>query len=167
MRQISGIKGIMVSLLAIGVMSLGSAQDTTKITANSKATFIQTLVDSQNFVFVPQLLSTMRGTTRQLTSYYDISVSRDTIISYLPYFGRAHMSPADPANVGFDFTSTNFEYSKNANKKGGWDILIKPKDNTTAQQLMFRIFDNGSASLSITSSDRDAISYQGYIKERT
>jgi hypothetical protein len=77
------------------------------------------------------------------------------------------MTPVDPSNVVFDFTSTNFEYTKIAKKKGSWDVLIKPKDNTSARQLMFRIFDNGSASLNITSSDRDAITYQGYIRERT
>jgi hypothetical protein len=112
------------------------------------------------------LVSPMRGATRQLTSYYDITVSRDSLVSYLPYFGRAHVEPRDPTNIGFNFTSTKFEYTKTTTKKGGSDILIKPKDYTEVQNLSFRIFDNGSASLQVNSLNRDPISFQGYITER-
>jgi hypothetical protein len=103
---------------------------------------------------------------RQLTSLYDITISKDSVLSYLPYFGRAYRAPYNPDEVGLKFTSTKFDYTKTPNKKEGWDILIKPKDNTEVQQLSFTIFDNGSASLQVLSANRDPISFQGYIRER-
>jgi hypothetical protein len=103
---------------------------------------------------------------RNLTSRYDVLVTKDTVISYLPYFGRAYSVQFNSTNIGFDFTSTNFDYKITTRKKGGWDILIKPKDQNDNQQLSFLIFNNGSASLSITSVNRSPISYQGYIAER-
>jgi hypothetical protein len=93
-------------------------------------------------------------------------MSQDTLISYLPYFGRAQVAPVDPTKNSLDFTSTDFEYTKTVNKKGGWDILIKPKDQRDVQQLSFRIFDNGSASLGVASANRDPITFQGYITEK-
>ncbi len=110
-------------------LHIAHAQDEKKEKRATKAVFIKNLVDSQNFVFVPQSVLPLRGTTRQLTSYYDITVSKDSLVSYLPYFGRSYAAPHDPTNIGFNFTSTKFEYTKTATKKGGWDILIKSKDS--------------------------------------
>jgi hypothetical protein len=145
---------------------IGYAQNEQKEKEASKNAVIKNLVDSQNFVFVPQSVLPVRGALRQLTSYYDITISRDSLVSYLPYFGRAYAAPADPTNIGFNFTSTKFEYSKTLNKKGRWDILIKPKDYNEVQQLSFQIFNNGSASLRVISLNREPISFQGYITER-
>ncbi len=86
--------------------------------------------------------------------------------SYLPYFGRAYSVQFNSTNIGFDFTSTNFDYQIIPQQKGGWDILIRPKDQNDNQQFSFVIFNNGSASLNITSVNRSPISYEGYITER-
>ena len=147
-------------------LQIAPAQDEKKEKQALKAAFIKNLVDSQNFVFVAQSVLPLRGATRLLTSYYDIIVSKDSLTVYLPYFGRAYTAPADPTNVGFDFTSTNFEYSKTPGKKGGWNIRIKPKDHTEIHEFGFQIFDNCSASLQIISVNRDQNSFQGYITEK-
>ncbi len=98
---------------------------------------------------------------------YDVTVSRDTLISHLPYFGRAYTAPLNPSESGLDFTSTNFSYTVTPHKKSGWDVVVKPKDNTSVQQFSFTIYTNGTASLNVISTSRDAISFNGYIqKER-
>ncbi len=129
------------------------------------AATLKSIIELQSFVFIARYVNPMSGGKRDLSSGYDVSVSKDTIISYLPFFGRGYIASMSPADVDFDFTSTKFTYAqKPANR--GWSISIKPKDQTYLRELYLRIFDNGSASLNVTSLDRSAISYDGYIAER-
>jgi hypothetical protein len=69
---------------------------------------------------------------------------------------------------GIKFTSTNFSYKVNARKKGGWEVIIKPKDHDISswrdvQQMILNISPDGYASLSVLSTNRDPISFQGNI----
>jgi len=161
------IKSVLFLLIVTSLCShISYAQNAQTEKQASKNVLIKNLVDSQNFVFVAESVLPARGALRQLTSYYDIAISGDSLVSYLPYFGRAYVVPNDPTNIGFNFTSTKLEYSKTLNKKGRWDILIKPKDYNEVQQLSFQIFNNGSASLRIISLNREPISFQGYVTGR-
>jgi hypothetical protein len=147
-------------IVAASCLHIVYAQDSAKTSA------VKNMVDSKNYVFVAQTVLPVSGRTRQLTSYYDLTVSKDTIVSSLPYFGRAYTAPINPSEGGINFKSTNFEYTVKDRKKGGWDILIKPKDANDVQQLLITVFENGIASLQVISSNRQAISFNGYITER-
>src|SRR5579872_1513373 len=85
-----------------------------------KAVVIRNLVDSQNYAFIAQSAMPMSGPVRQLTSDYDLKVTKDKIVSYLPYFGRAYVAPIDPSRGGIQFTSKDFDYKTTERKKGGW-----------------------------------------------
>jgi len=161
------IKASPFFLLALTVCSASVyAQDSTKDNKASKESNVKNMVDAGNYVFVAQTALPVRGGMRQLTSYYDLKVSKDTIVSALPYFGRAYTAPIDPTEGGINFTSTNFNYTTTERKKGGWDILIKPKDGKDVQQLFLTISETGYAVLQATSNNRQAISFNGYITER-
>lgn len=130
---------------------------------NNKPAIIKNMIDSQNFVFVPNTMIPLRGGSKALTSYYQLGVSKDSLVSYLPFIGRAYNAPILPGENGFDFTSTSFEYKIKNHKRSGWDITIKPKDHVNVQQFILRVFDNGSASLNVISLNRDPVSYSGYV----
>ena len=126
---------------------------------------VQNLINSKNFVFKAQTMLPMTGGSRQLTSEYDVRVLGDSVVSYLPYFGRAYsVTYGEPG--GLDFTSTKFDYEVNHRKKGGWDVTIKLTDTRDVQQLNFTISENGYATLQVTSNNRQPISFNGYIAER-
>ena len=129
------------------------------------AASVKSMVDNKDFIFVAESVSPMSGRRRELSSGYQISISKDSIISHLPFFGRGYTAPISPADVDFDFTATKFTYTAAAASKG-WTISIKPVDQNYLQELYFRIFDNGSAYLNITSINRSSIAYNGYITER-
>jgi hypothetical protein len=128
-----------------------------------KAAAIKNIVEARNYVFKAQTALPASGSTRQLTSDFDLRVSKDTIISDLPYFGRAYTAPLNPAEGPLRFTSTDFQYAATNKKKGGWDIIITPKDLQDPRQLTLSIFDNGSASVVVTSYNRQPISFNGYV----
>jgi Domain of unknown function (DUF4251) len=140
------------------------AQNNSADKSDPKKLAFKNMVDSQHFVFTAQSVTPLRGQFRNLTSSYDVSISKDTMISYLPYFGRAYTAPVDPSKGVLNFTSTSFSYSVTPHKKNGWNVMVKPKDNTDIQQFLFTIFDNGTASLNVTSTSRDPISFNGYIQ---
>jgi hypothetical protein len=123
------------------------------------------LINAREFRFVAQSVTPLRGTQRQLTSQYDVTVKKDSLVSYLPYFGRAYQAPMNPSEGGIQFTSTKFSYDVKPGKKNSWNIDIKPEDQQSIQQLSFLIFDNGTATLNVTATQKDPISFYGRIQK--
>jgi len=124
---------------------------------------VQNAVQAKAFVFKAQTVMPMSGGSRQLTTEYDVKFLGDSLVSYLPYFGRAYNASYGTQDGGINFTSTKFEYKAKAGKKGAWDIAVKPKDAKEVQEMNFTISDNGSASLRVTRTNRQPISFYGYI----
>ena len=147
---------IPISLLILScVLSIGA-------TAQKTAA----LIAAQDYRFIAQSANPMGGATKHLTAGYDLSVSKDSVVAYLPYYGRAYTAPVDPTKGGVQFTSTQFDYKVDTTKKGGWEITIKPKDNRDINQINLSVSSAGYASLRITSVSRQAISYNGEVVKR-
>ena len=143
--------------------SVVQAQDSKQDKKDAKTAAIRNIVDSQNYVFKAQSAMPLSGPVRQLSSEYDCKVTKATITCYLPYFGRAYSAPIGSTQGGIQFTSKDFEYKATARKKGGWDIRIKPKDYRDVQQIYINISENGYGTLQVTSTNRQSISFNGYI----
>lgn len=124
---------------------------------------VNTMVTSQNFIFIPERVNPMTGSSRALSPGFELSVSPDTIISYLPYFGRAY-APVYPGEGGIQFTSTDFQY-KTTKSGDKWKIRLRFKNASDVNQMHLDVFENGTAALSINSNRRQSITYYGYIKE--
>jgi hypothetical protein len=124
------------------------------------------LMSAKNYVFKAQTALPMRGSAHSLTpNYYELKISKDTITSFLPFFGRAYTAPMNADESGFKFTSTSFVYSEKEKKKGGWDVQIKPKDTKDVRQMLLNISSGGMATLQIISNNRETISFTGVIEE--
>jgi hypothetical protein len=146
---------ILCAALAVGVL-------TNTVMAQSVSGGIKQLIDAQSYVFEAQWIQPMRGTTRQLTTPYILTVGKDTVVADLPFIGRAYTASFDMADNGIKFTSTHFDYAQKTERKG-WGVTIKVKDDSQGTQMFLTVFDNGSASLQVTSNNRDGISFNGYI----
>jgi hypothetical protein len=125
---------------------------------------VKNMIDSSRFIFVAERMNPLRGRTRYLTSKYDVTVRKDTVVSFLPFFGRAYQAPMDPSKGGIQFTSTRFSYDVQQKKDNEWDVMIVPKDYSDVQQLHFNIFENGTTTLNVVSTNRDAISFYGHLE---
>ena|SRR5215471_3223073 len=153
MNRLAKAKLLMLALL----YSAGICAQQTKDTA-----VVKKMVADKHYVFKAETVMPMGGTTRHLSTDYDVKITKDTVQAYLPYFGRAYSAPIGQSEGGIIFLSKNFEYTV-TDKKGGWDITIKPKDVRDVQQLNFSIFNNGSTNLNVTSTNRQPISFGGHI----
>jgi hypothetical protein len=158
-------QGIFITMFILAIVFAPSsfAQKDTIKKSESRKISVKNLLDSQHFTFIAESVSPLRGGFRNLTSDFDVEVLKDTMQSYLPYFGRAYTSSYNSINGALDFTSTKISYSITPTKKGGWNVSIKPKDKSEIQEYLFTIYDNGSASLNVTSTSRDPISFNGYV----
>ena len=164
-KKATGIK-IVSFLLAIqiGCMGVGFAQNPDKKEKQiQKEQAVSALVASHRFVFVPLSATPMSGRTRQLTPDYALTIKKDSIESYLPYYGRAYNASYGGIDDHWNFKSTHFEYKLLASKKDGWDIYIKPTDASGGQTLNLHVSSTGFASLQVISNDRESISYYGSI----
>jgi hypothetical protein len=152
------MKYIITACLLLSLATIVQAQE-------KKEPNTQEMVESKNYIFKAESVNPPRGRVRYLTPEYDLVVTGDTVIAYLPYFGRAYSAPFSPSEGGIKFTSADFEYTVEKKKKRSWEILIKPKDNRDIQALYLTIFDNKKATLRVNSVNRESISYSGYIVE--
>lgn len=157
----------LVTMLVISLVAVSGlrAQEDKNNKKAEKEAAVKAMIEAQRYVFKPQSANPMRGRTMQLTSEYTVKVNKDTIISDLPYFGRSFTAPIDPTRGGIQFNSTKFDYALTPIKKG-WQVVIRPKDVSDVQQFLFTIFNNGSATLQVTSTNRTPISFNGYVVER-
>lgn len=146
--------------LASGLMAGAQSKDSAKTAA------VKSLVESRNYMFRAVTAVPLRGIARNLTSEYDLTISPASIVCDLPYFGRAYTADfgAGANKSPMSFTTKNYDYTVTPQKKGGWDVTIKPKDlNGDVRQMILSIGQDGYASLQVFSSNRDAISYNGSI----
>lgn len=151
---------ILTSCLLLGI-TLGHAQDSSD--AFKKTGTIGSMLEKKLYTFKAQSVTPMSGRFRQLTSEYDLQVSPDKVVSFLPYFGRAFNAVPGATNGGLQFTATDFTHTLQQGKKGKWIITLKFNNATDVRQMILTAYDNGSAYLQVTSNNRDPISFNGYI----
>ncbi|MDB5124132.1 MAG: hypothetical protein JWP94_2261 [Mucilaginibacter sp.] len=161
-------KSLLVLTMVVSCLFKAGAQ-TPKQAAKAQA--IKNMVNNMSFVFQANYVNPQRGGGKSLDYGYDLVILKDTITAYLPYFGRAYVAPTDPTEGGIKFKTTHFDYKAKTNKKGSWDVVIIPKDRTITdmrdvQSLRLSITSSGYASLNVTSTNRDPISFDGYIEEK-
>ena len=125
------------------------------------AAVLQQMFDTKNFIFKAETVNPQSGRTRQLTQEYDLTITRDKIVCFLPYYGRAFSAPVS-SEGGIKFTSIDFSYDVKQIKKG-WEITMVPKDVTDVHQMLLTAFTNGRATLQVTSNNRQNISFNGYV----
>jgi hypothetical protein len=153
-HHISSILALALTLLFTTGFSV-HAQDLDKTT-------VSTMVSSGKFIFKAQSANPMTGNNVQLTADYDLKVSPDSLVAFLPYFGRAYtVNPT--AEGGIKFTSTDFVYKSKQKKKKGWEVSINPRDTRDVRQMSLSISPNGYATLQVISNNRQSISFYGFL----
>ncbi|GAB1453066.1 DUF4251 domain-containing protein [Draconibacterium sp.] len=160
---------LIISILIFSVFTTNAQDKKSKkeLKAEKKAQQreeIKSIVESKTFVFKANTANPMRGRTVNLTSDYDVKVTRDSIFSYLPFFGVAYSASYggtdSPMIFNHPFETINFENTKN-----GYLVKVSVKNNNDRLEYSFHISVTGSTSLNVSSLNRQAISYNGNIEK--
>ena len=172
------LKNIFLAVLLLSVTQLKAQTD--------KAT-TQKIIDAQNYVFVATMAFPMNsadiskilnrmpgansgGAINLNGSNYDLNVTKDSVVAFLPYYGRAFTARIGNNEGGIKFKSKDFTYKKEIRKKGGWIISIKPKDVkddfNANYNLMLNVTTSGYATLTVNSNNQQPITFNGYLAEQ-
>ena len=158
-------KQIFMLLLALLVGLPLSAQSKQEKKEQKKEA-VKKLIASENYKIDVRTAMPMRGRSIPLTSSYSLEIRNDSVISYLPYYGRAYSIPYGGGD-GLNFKAVLKEYSMEMDKKGNAVIELIARNPEDRYEYRVKVFPNGSASIDVNMQNRQSISFQGelYIKE--
>ena len=157
------MKCLFVSLLlCLGVAySLSNARDR-KSGDTDDETRIEKMINDTTYTINVSSALPMGGRTVMLNSYYSLEMAKDTVRSYLPYFGRAYSIPYG-GGKGLVFDGTAENYVVKDGKKGGNEIEFTVRNEEDSYTYNLSIYPNGSAYISVRGNKRQPISYIGRI----
>ena len=155
-KQIS----MLLLALLVGIPTL-FAQSKKEKEAQKKA-IVRELIVSENYKINVNTALPMRGRTIPLTSRYTLEIRNDSIISYLPYYGRAYSVPYGGGD-GLNFKAVIKEYTMDMDKKNRARIKFKARSPEDLYEYNVTIFDNGTANIDVTMQNRQGISFIGEL----
>jgi len=162
------MKSVFLFLFLSSSCLLCSAQEKTKQQLKAekelaKQKEIETLIDSKAFEFVATTAYPQGTRSIDMISNPNyLRFKNDSIYSEMPYFGRAYAGIGYGGSGGLDFKGNAQDFSIKKNKKE-YTLKAKVRDNSGYYSVSLVVYFNGNASLTINSSNRDAINYRGAI----
>lgn len=155
---------ILITSLTLMAVLLFSCKSGDSLSKQETIAQITEKVEAGRYKFVPQQALPMAGKAINLNYSFALKVSKDSIDSYLPYYGRAYTAPSPIDEGGIKFVSTDFDYTLSDKKKGMWNISIIPNDNQKRYKLSLEIGDTGYGTLTVMDNNRQSISFYGRIE---
>ena len=109
---------IILSLLLITAMGISTlSAQTKKERKELKKQVVEKLVTSGKYKIDVNRALPARGRSITLTSPYSVEIRNDSVISYLPYYGRAYSIPYG-GGEGLNFKAPITDYQLDRDKKG-------------------------------------------------
>jgi hypothetical protein len=168
MKKVTYIFAFIFAFSVVKLYAQTDKETTARIVGDQNFTFIATRAIPMSSNALNQVLNSFPNGQNNIInlsgSQYDVRITKDSVVAYLPYFGRSYTPSLDPNDAGTRFKSKDFKYSSDKKKKN-WTILIDPKDTKDRQQFILNVSESGYATLSINNPTRQAISFNGYIAE--
>lgn len=124
---------------------------------------VKKLIASENYKIDVRTAMPMRGRSIPLTSPYSLEIRNDSVISYLPYFGRAYSIPYGGGD-GLDFKAPLKEYDMKMDKKGNAVIEFVARNPEDRYEFRAKVYTNGEASINVNMQNRQSISFQGELE---
>ena len=143
--------------LVILINACSSAKEITTATSEE----ITQAINNDHWKFSANYATPNYGRSRNLTSEYLVTLSNGKLSTGLPYYGKLNSAAGALNGNPMDFESTSFNLSKDT-KGGSWLITIK-NPNPEVESMIFTFYDNGTAQLNVSMTNRTGISYSGNV----
>ena len=157
-------KYLMVLLAVLMLVACSSLTPAEKAERRAKrAQAVEQALAARHYRVSVNMMYPRNGKAKTVSSDYGLEVKGDTLVSYLPYFGRAYNVPYG-GGKGLNFTETFTDYHSKKLSNGATQVLIKVKNEEDVYEFILEIFDNGSTSIDMNSRERESINYSGNIE---
>lgn len=167
MKRLSLFTLFLIVVSSIAIMSCNSAKTAQRTKDNRDS--ISNWWQTKTFAFHATSAQPMSGNNVQLTTDYTFEMRNDSIVAWLPYFGRAFTAPTNPMDGGIKFATNNYNTKNESLKKNVYKMTIVPKElpsfqNTKdVQQIYLTVGVDGYGTLQIQSLNQTPISFYGYL----
>lgn len=129
-----------------------------------KKVAVKELIKSANYKIDVSIAYPLQGKPVNLTSSYYLEIKNDSIISQLPFYGRAFSIPYG-GGKGLNFKSPIEHYEIVCDKKKEtMKISIKTRTDEDRYHYTINLFSNGTARINVTMQQREAINYSGELE---
>ena len=153
---------ISLACTAMAVWMLGSCVSKEEMAARriELAKKVDTALQERNFKIDVLMMYPPRGGARNVAYGYSLEVRNDSLISYLPYFGRAYDVPYG-GGKGLNFTAPVGSYQESMGKNGMRIIEVGTQNEEDRYLYRIEVFDNGRSTIDVLSQNRETISFSG------
>lgn len=117
-------------------------------------------IDSGRFTIEVNRALPTGGRSVNLTTLYSLEMRGDSVVSYLPYYGRAYSAPYGGGG-GLIFTKPITGLESAYSKKGVAQLKFETRTDDDTYRFDIKIYPNGSASLHVIPTNKQGITYQG------
>lgn len=170
MNRLKTLSVATLAFISFNALAQTDKATTAKIVTAKTYTFVARSATPLNSYDINKIMSQMPGSIQGGTinlneTYYEVKVTPDSVVAFLPYYGRSFTAPINQTDGGIKFNSKKFTCKSKKGKKHGWDVVVDTKDVNENYRLAFSIGDEGYVTLSLNSNNKQSITYQGYLKE--
>lgn len=156
---------LILSFVALAIVSAcGVSQQTAqrRVAEQNKVTqTVRQKLDGRAYQIDINYMVPLRGGAKAVSNY-SVAVDESTIDSHLPYVGEARSVPYG-GGKGLTFKDKIESYTDSGWVKDKRTIVVKVKNEEDSYIYTLEVFDNGTASVRVSSRNRDEISYMGRL----
>lgn len=108
-------------------------------------------------------MNTLKYGSKSVTPDFFLELKGDTLNSYLPYMGQAYRPTfsSQPQGLNFEVPARSIQKSHPKNNK--WIYEISARTNEDNYKYVVEIYDTGKATIHVSSTSRDPISFDGEL----
>lgn len=144
----------------VGMLSGCATSEERAARAAEQAAKVKAALAERHYKINVSRMYPMKGGAKSVSYGYGVEVRNDSLISYLPYFGRAYDVPYG-GGKGLSFSERIGSYQESQAKSDQRLIKIDVKNDEDTYLYTIKVFDNGSSSIDVQSRKRESISYSG------
>jgi hypothetical protein len=121
---------------------------------------VEAALNERHYTVEIEWMYPISGRARYVLSDFMLEVRGDTLLSYLPYFGRAYDVPYG-GGKGMNFVAPITHYQSAKSSNGTTEISMMVDNDEDILQYRLKIFNSGKTNIDVESQKRETISYSG------
>lgn len=155
-------KQIILGLVLLLIANISFAQKKNSKTIEPDSVITKMLND-KSFTINAKTALPNYGRSVSLDNRYSVEIKGDSVLSYLPYFGRAYRLPYG-GGEGLIFNSTTTNYKIKQVKKGGTEIKFSTRTGEDTYEYIIVVYPGGSSNIKVSSNNKQSIDFFGQLE---
>jgi hypothetical protein len=152
----------LVAILLAACATTGTQRKSKSAQKAETAQIVRQNVENKHFRVDVKWAYPMEGQAISLTSVYSLELKGDSVISYLPYYGRAYSIPYGGGKA-LNFEGTAKDYRVTSPKKDLMRVFFLVTNDEDTYEYTLDIFVNGNTTIFVQPQRRNSINFSGEV----